>query len=228
MRGAVALLALAAVPAFSADDQTIAAQDTFYDPPSVTIDVGDTLTLDNIGGTHNFHFSDGSQLPAVPATDSDPAWSPPPTKTFNTAGAYSFFCDFHGPSMSGTVKVVDPNATPSPSPTPSATPTPPPQQTEPAAVVVRRLRLRGAAFCSRRSDTCRRPGVALRIDVSAPARVRGTLKRKRRAAGRIDLGTVPAGARTLRFGKRLKAGRYTLRLRVGTLPARTLRFRIRP
>jgi hypothetical protein len=129
--------------------------------------------------------------------------------------------------MHGTVKVVDPNA--GPPPTPSATPTPtPPAQTEPAAVAIRRLRLRGASFCSRRSATCRHPGVALRIDLSAPARVRGALKRKRRAAGRISLGTVPAGARTLRFGKRLKPGRYSLRLRVGALPARTLRFRIRP
>ncbi|HEX5620859.1 MAG TPA: plastocyanin/azurin family copper-binding protein [Solirubrobacteraceae bacterium] len=212
------------MPVLAADDQTITAQDTFYDPPSVTLDIGDTVTLDNIGGTHNFHFSDGTQLPALPTANTDPAW--PVAKTFGAAGTYSFFCDQHPTLMQGTVKVVDPNA--SPSPTPTATPTPtPPGETEPAAVEIRRLRLRGTAFCSRRSETCRRPGVALRINLSAPARVRGTLKRKRRAAGRIDLGTVQAGARTLRFGKRLKPGRYTLRLRVGTLPARTLRFRIR-
>src|SRR4051812_3459884 len=113
MRGAVALLALAAaVPALAADDQTIAAQDWFYDPPSVTIDVGDTVTLDNLGGTHNFHFSDGTQLPPLPATNGDPAWNNL-TKTFTTAGTYSFFCDQHPTLMKGTVKVVDPNASPS-------------------------------------------------------------------------------------------------------------------
>jgi plastocyanin len=226
MKAALALLALAALPALAAADETITAQDTFYDPPSVTIDVGDTVTLDNIGGTHNFHFSDGQQLPAVATADNDPVWDTPPTKTFNAPGTYSFYCDAHGLAMSGTVKVVDPDATPpTPSPTPTATPTPP--ASGPAPLAIKRLRLRGSAFCSRRSRTCRRPGVALRINLSASAHVRGSLKRGRRRAGRVDLGTVPAGSRTLRFGKRLRPGRYTLRLRAGTLQPRTLHFRIR-
>ena len=231
MRAALGMLALAAVPAFAAaDDATITAQNTFYDPPGVTLNVGDTLTLDNIGGTHNFDFSDGEKIPALPAPDTDAVWNTPPTKTFDTPGTYTVHCDAHPTFMKATIKVVDPDAPPSPSPTPSATPTPTPpsQETEPAALEIRRLKLAAAAFCSRRSASCRRPGVALKINLSQDARVRGTLKRKRRNAGRIDLHTVPAGARTIRFGKRLKPGRYTLKLRVGTLPARTLRFRIKP
>jgi len=95
-------------------------------------------------------------------------------------------------------------------------------------LAIRTLRLRGAAFCSTRSRACRRPGVAVRIDLTSEARVRGTFKRGRRRAGRINLGIVAAGPRTVRIGRRLKPGRYTLRVRVGNLPQRTLRFRIRP
>ncbi len=72
----------------------------------------------------------------------------------------------------------------------------------------------------------------LRIDLSAPARVTGVLKRRAKRFGRVDFGTVAAGPRTLRFqrtssGKRLAAGRYSLALRVGGDDAKTLRFRIR-
>jgi plastocyanin len=207
---------------------TITAQDFLFDPPSVTIDVGETVTLDNVGGTHNFDFSDGEKLPAVPTTHTDPVWNSL-SKTFDTVGTVTFHCDQH-PGMTGSVKVVDPNAptpSPTPSPTPTATPTPQPPQTLPAPLAIRRLRLTARTFCSRRSHRCRRPGVVLRIDVNQAAPVRGTLKRRGRAATKLDLGTVADGPRTLRFGRRLKPGRYTLRLRVGTLPARTLRFRIR-
>jgi hypothetical protein len=102
---------------------------------------------------------------------------------------------------------------------------------------VRALRLAGASFCTRRGPRCRRPGVRLRIDLARAAAVTGSLTRRgqrgrARRFGRVDLGTVPAGPRTLRFsrtatGRRLTAGRYTLRLRIGAAAPRMLRFRIR-
>jgi hypothetical protein len=88
----------------------------------------------------------------------------------------------------------------------------------------------------RRGPRCRRPGARLRIDLSAPADVRGTLRRRApgarrfRAFGRLRFGRVGAGARTLTFtrtaaGRRLRPGRYTLALHAaGT--RRTLAFRV--
>ena len=97
---------------------------------------------------------------------------------------------------------------------------------------MRSLKPAAKSFCARRSATCRKPGVRLKIDLSAPAQVRGVLKRKAKRFGSVDFGTVAAGPRTLRFqktasGKRLKPGRYTLALTVDGAPAKTLRFRIR-
>jgi len=220
----VVVLAMAALPAPAADDETIVAQDFEFAPPSVTIDPGDTVTFGNTGGTHNFEFADQA-VPAVPADSGDPVWDTQLTRTFSAPGTYEFHCGLHG-FMTGRVTVRDPSATPTPTATPTATPGP--GGTRPAALAIRTLRLRGAAFCSTRSRACRRPGVAVRIDLTAAAHVRGRLKRGRRGAGKVDLGTVAAGPRTVRIGRRLKPGRYTLRVRVGDLPQRTLRFRIRP
>ena len=216
----VAALATAALPAPAADDETIVVQDFAFAPPSVTIDPGDTVTFGNAGGTHNFEFADQA-VPAAPTDSGDPVWDTPLTRTFSAPGTYEFHCGLHG-FMTGRVVVRDPLATPTP------TATPDPGGTQPAALAIRTLRVRRGAFCSTRSRACRRPGVALRIDLTAAAHVRGTLRRGRRRAGTINLGTVAAGPRTVRIGRRLKPGRYTLRVRVGNLPQRTLRFRIRP
>ena len=90
--------------------------------------------------------------------------------------------------------------------------------------------------CMRRGPRCRRPGARLRIDLTAPADVRGTLRRKApgarrfRAFGALRFGRVAAGPRTLTFtrtasGRRLKPGRYTLALRAGAA-RRALAFRV--
>jgi hypothetical protein len=139
--------------------------------------------------------------------------------------------------MSGVITVVAaaPTPAPSPAPTPSPTPTPEPGGggggTTPAGgqpVRVRTLALARGTFCAR----CKRPGVRLRIDLSAPARVTGVLKRRAKRFGRVDFGTVAAGPRTLRLrrtasGRRLVSGRYTLALSVDGAVAKTLRFRLR-
>jgi plastocyanin len=207
----VAVVVLAALPGLAAKSATITARDFVFEPAAVEITAGETVTLDNAQGFHSFVFADES-LPTNPAPDTDPAW--PQRKTFPTAGTYAFHCGAH-PNMTGTVTVVAPAATPTPTPTPTPQPQP--------ALTIRTLRMAGGPFCTR----CRRPGARLRVDLSAAAHVRGTLRRTGRRARALDLGTIEAGPRTVTFGRRLAAGRYTLRLRAGDLAPRTLRFRMR-
>jgi plastocyanin len=212
---AAALVGLAALPALAAD-ATVTARDFAFAPAAVEITAGESVTLDNAQGIHNFVFADEA-LPANPAADSDPVWDTPLRKTFAAPGTYAFHCGAH-PYMTGTVTVLAPAG----SPTPTATPTPTPQPGD-APLKIRTLKMAAGPFCT----GCRRPGARLRIDLSAAARVRGTVKRRGRRARPLDLGTIAAGPRTIRFGRRLAAGRYTLRLRAGDLAPRTLRFRIR-
>jgi hypothetical protein len=97
---------------------------------------------------------------------------------------------------------------------------------------VRMLRMAAGPFCTRRGKSCSKPGVRVRIDLSQPATVSGTLRRRNRSFGRVRFGTVAAGPRTLSFrrnaaGRRLTAGRYTLRLQVAGAPQDALSFRVR-
>jgi hypothetical protein len=79
--------------------------------------------------------------------------------------------------------------------------------------------------------------VRLRIDLTAPARVTGTLTRRVRRGtpfrrfGTLDFGHVAAGPRTLAFtrtraGRRLARGRYRLALAAAG-STRTLAFAVR-
>jgi plastocyanin len=208
----LAVVAVAALPAVGQADATVTARDFAFDPANPQIVAGESVTLDNAQGFHSFKFAD-EELPPGGAADSDPVW--PLRKTFTTPGTYAFHCGIH-PDMTGTVTVVAP-----PSPTPTPTPTPQPGGQPP--LEIRTLKMARGPFCTR----CRRPGARLRIDLTAAAHVRGTVKRSGRRARPLDLGTIAAGPRTVRFGRRLAPGRYTLRLRAGDLAPRTLRFRIR-
>ena len=228
-RAAVAIvvtlaLAGAVVPALAADDETLQAREYEFQPPEVTIQVGDTVTFTinpNATNFHNFHFADG---PAYPESPSGPgsAWDGQ-ARTFTAAGRYTFACDAH-PSMTGAVNVEPAMSTPTPTPTSAPTPSEP--------VEVQTLRMTASSFCTKRGKGCAKPGVRVRIDLSQPAEVSGTLRRRARSFGRVRFGAVPAGPRTLSFrrnaaGRRLTGGRYTLRLRVAGEPQEALRFRVR-
>jgi plastocyanin len=241
----VALVA-AVTPAFAAQDHTITASNFQYTNGTITIATGDRVIFANSGGTHNFAFDPGPDYPEDPLPANDAAWNPPPSRTFDTPGTYPFHCEQHPTQMTGTITVTGAPPTPTPSPAPSPAPQPSPSPspspepggsggTTPAGglpVVVRSLTLAPGRFCARRGPKCRRPGVRLRIDLAAPARVTGVLKRRGKRFGRVDFGKVAAGPRTLRFrrtasGKRLTAGRYTLAVSVDGVTAKTLRFRVR-
>jgi plastocyanin len=212
-------------PAVAAQGPTITASNYAFTPAELTVAPGESVRLANAGGFHSFEFADGS-YPANPTSSDDPVWDDL-SRTFATAGDYAFVCGAH-PQMTGVVKVRDPAATPTPTPSPTPTPAPAPAPSAPPEV--RSLKLAAKTFCVRR---CARPGVRVRIDLSAPATVTGTLRRRGRRFGAVRFGTVAAGARTLKFrrtasGRRLVSGRYALRLLVAGEPQPVLRFKVRP
>ena len=242
-RGVVAVVvivvgfALAGMPAPAARQaKTITASDFQFDSAVVDIAVGETVTFAIAPGSvsHSFKFDDGPEYPTPPAGPG-PAWQNQ-SRTFTAAGRYLYVCGVH-PSMTGVVNVAA-STTPTPAPTPTATPTPLPGSSS-QELEVRTLRMTAATFCTRRGPRCRRPGVKLRIDVSQPAAVSGTLKRRpprgrarARSFGRVSFGTVAAGPRTLTFtrnaaGRRLSAGRYTLAVTVAGRAPKSLAFRVR-
>ena len=80
-------------------------------PASVTVNVGETVTWHNNGGTHNVLFNDGSyEMPMSPA---GPGWTV--SRPFNTPGTFTYICREHPTTMSGSVTVL-PAGTPTPAP----------------------------------------------------------------------------------------------------------------
>jgi plastocyanin len=217
----------------------VTASGTTFSMPDVTIAPGDTVRWTNGGGTHNVHFDDGSfQMPASPSS----SWGGSVERRFDVVGTYTYRCDMHAAfGMTGRVTVAGGST---PTPTPTATPTPPPGGGSGGGGGAPPPELRSVAvtrdhFCTRRGRTCKKPGVVLSIDLSAPAAVTGALSRaplhgaaRYKRFGSVDFGQVAAGKRELRFnrttaGKRVTPARYKLVLKAaGT--TRTLRFRVRP
>jgi plastocyanin len=76
-----------------------------FDPSTVTVQVGDTVTWTNTQGFHNVRADDGS-FGNEPAGG---AWTLP--ITFDTAGTYEYYCEIHsspdGTSMNGVVIVEE-------------------------------------------------------------------------------------------------------------------------
>jgi plastocyanin len=217
-------LALLGMPALAADDETLQARDFAFEPADVTVQVGDTVTftIATGSGAHNFEFDDGPAYPPMPSGPGA-AWNNQ-ARTFTTAGTYPYVCGAHA-SMTGVVNVQAESSTPTPTPTPGG-------PSEPPAPEVRTLRMAAGPFCTKRGPRCERPGVRVRIDLSQAATVSGKLRLRDRSFGRVRFGTVPGGPRTLSFrrnaaGRRLIAGRYTLRLRVAGEAQDALRFKVR-
>ena len=72
-----------------------------FDPASLTVAVGSTVTWDNpTGVTHNVTFSTAGAPGNIPNFASGSG-----TLTFSKAGTYHYNCTIHGASMSGTIVV---------------------------------------------------------------------------------------------------------------------------
>lgn len=93
-----------------AHDHYISVQSNFFTPKDITINVGETILWENLGGVHNVNGSTAT-FPSNPESFSSGApsgsnWTF--THTFNTAGSYNYQCDPHaGLGMTGTVTVQD-------------------------------------------------------------------------------------------------------------------------
>ena len=257
----VAGLGVLAEPTTAADQtvNAIAAGDGDYPsdnqfaPRDVTVTTGESVTWLNNGGIHNVKFEDG--LFTQPSDPAPPAaWpSPSPKRTFTQPGLYRYYCAMHGgpgsTGMAGTVLVKapgEPDPAPGPAPPPGPGPVPGPAPTTGAtppttpgvtAVKIESLSLAGSRFCARKGRRCPRPGVQLVIDLSAPAQVKGTLRRRPlrgkkpfRRFGALDLGSLGSKRQRLRFtrtsdGRQLLPGRYQLTIQAGK-DSRALTFAI--
>lgn len=106
----ILLLALSPIAAQAAT-YTITASNFEFDPPSVTINVGDTVTWVNGGGYHNVVADDNSYVNGAP---SSAKWSF--SHTFTAAGTSRFFCAPHGGpggvGMSGIITIKSVATTP--------------------------------------------------------------------------------------------------------------------
>jgi plastocyanin len=112
-------------------NQSVTASGTSFSPANVTVTQGEKVTWTNGGGTHNVKFDAiAVDLPADPSSN----WGGTVEHTFTEAPAtYSYHCEFHGLSMSGTVTVQAPPPPPPTNPPPTNPPptNPPPGGGEP-------------------------------------------------------------------------------------------------
>lgn len=101
LTGAFALAT--ATSAFAAKHTVTARPNMTYDPPSLTINAGDTVTFVNAGGFHNvesdpdavtpFHCSTACGVAPI-GNPSSATWSA--TVTFPDVGTARYFCSQHG------------------------------------------------------------------------------------------------------------------------------------
>ena len=251
------------LPALAAD-QDVVARNLRFQPQQVALKPGETLTVrHDDGATAHTLWFDGEDTARQKAGI---GWTVQRTFTAaeERAAPYGFYCDLH-PGMSGAVYVNATGTVPAPTPWPTTTATPTPAAspapggggttggsgttqggsgstqgggtTQGAGATLRSARMLTAVACTRQGPRCSKPGVVLRIDLSAPADARAALTRRAagaprfKAFGTVRFGRVAAGPRELSFrrtaaGRRLTAARYRMTLRAAGAQ-RTLAFRVR-
>jgi plastocyanin len=210
----------AVMPARAADQTVVASLSNVWEPDMVNIAVGEQVTFRNGGGVHNLRFAD------EPAARNAPSGSPWTTqRRFDAAGRFTFYCEVHQTQgMTGVVVVSAAGSPPPPPPAPTFT-----------------VRPTQSRFCTKRSKTCRKPGIVLKVKVSADAILSGTLERRPRpsgayrADGRVRV-AADAGAGKVTIlrrtnGKRIGPGYYRLSVRArmadGVTAPAIVRFAVR-
>jgi plastocyanin len=119
---ALALLGVAGTNGASAAGHAVSIigtpQVSSFSPASLTIALNDTVTWTNDSPTIHYVAFAGASPVAVQNNT-------PYTKTFTSAGTFSYYCSKH-PSMTGTIVVLGPPPTPAPTAPPTPAPTAPP------------------------------------------------------------------------------------------------------
>ncbi|MEJ2853548.1 MULTISPECIES: cupredoxin domain-containing protein [unclassified Saccharothrix] len=114
------LLALAAPPAHAAEGHAVPIRQYAYQPGSMTVRVGDTVTWTNEDqAAHDVVTSAGPAAFQSPMLATGQSW----TFTFTVPGTYAYYCSVH-PDMRAEITVL-----------PVETPQPAPQTTQPVAEV---------------------------------------------------------------------------------------------
>jgi len=100
----------------SADDHAVTVDGFAYNPASIEVNVGDTVTWTNQDAVaHTVTSDDGAFAEPLPGSGGTA------TITFNTAGTFAYHCSIH-PNMHGTVVVLAAAASPTAQPTNTAAP----------------------------------------------------------------------------------------------------------
>ena len=113
MKKPLSILFLALIAQFSifATNHIINTQGMTFSPSALTISMGDSVTFNNTGGSHNVNGTQAT-YPNNPASFSNPTgvsagWSY--VYVFTSSGIYDYQCDPHLPGMVGTITVTDCN-----------------------------------------------------------------------------------------------------------------------
>lgn len=123
LRLVIAVLALAAFgPAWSANHIVTVggAGGLRFTPSQLAIQVGDTVTFNNAGGTHNVVSETAGFRCAVgcgsgnPGNPSSASWSA--TVTFNAPGTFQYYCELHGAPGQGMAGAITVEGTALPAP----------------------------------------------------------------------------------------------------------------
>ena len=211
-------LGVGAAPAAAAD-VTIANFE--FDPASITIMQGDTVTWHWAGpDTNHSVTSDPNQADSF---DSDPNRNPTSADhlpgstfphTFNTSGTFTYLCKVH-PFMKGKVVVNGPNGEP------------PPDTTAPA---FSKVSATGGRKCKRGARKCKPKPTTVRFTLSEDASVKLTVAK--RPAANVTR-SFKAGARSIKLSvKKLPPGKWTLKLTAtdaagNASPAKPVKVKVR-
>ena len=203
----IALAAALALPALAAAaDQSVQAVDATltWSPPNVTVKAGETVTWTFAGASqaHNVASSGANWSLSSPIQ----ANHPPVSYTFASPGTYSFVCNVHPSTMTGTVTVTDAAGNPPPPPPP-----PPPGQQpypndqSPPTVLELADTQRPRLTRVRASRIAR--GLRVRFHVSEPSSVTVRVRHGSRTVRKRTVRLRRAGTRSLRL-RGLRAGAY--------------------
>lgn len=164
------LASVLAVGSVSGADQTVAMSGFAFDPATVTIEVGDSVTWENGDGVGHTATGSGGAFDTGTVGGGQSA-----SVTFDTAGTFAYVCTIH-PTMQGSVVVeAASTATDAPSVTPAATDAVPPSgdgETDPVGIVATLLAVLGISMALGTLVLDRRAQARTRPALAAPAHPR--------------------------------------------------------